>query len=178
METSYIRIFRNKKGQSIIIKSLDWQVLFKFSEFLRNHVSKSEDFFEIKKIFSLKKESESLTDIMKMVEDGDSVLLCALFENKVIGYITILRDTNHKGDLEIFIHKDHRNKGLGKELILSAIKVTKNLDTKSIYLSVRENNRIAINLYKKLGFTKVEKRDNNIIYKKSTVSQIIMIKRI
>ena len=64
----------------------------------------------------------------------------------------------------VVIAPDFRGFGLGKKLLLYAIEELKNRNVKDVYLYVDENNSIAINLYKQIGFFVIStkaKYDNN-----------------
>ena len=55
----------------------------------------------------------------------------------------------------VIVDNKYRGLGLGKKLCLAAILKSKEMGAKYSYLQVIKNNEVAINLYKKLGFTKV-----------------------
>lgn len=61
---------------------------------------------------------------------------------------------------EIYLYDEYRNKGIGTELINS-------VDNPNIYLWVYKNNKSAISLYEKLGFTNVEETDTRYKMKKT-----------
>lgn len=61
---------------------------------------------------------------------------------------------------EIYLYDEYRNKGIGTELINS-------VDNPNIYLWVYKNNKRAISLYEKLGFTNVEETDTRYKMKKT-----------
>lgn len=53
---------------------------------------------------------------------------------------------------DLFIREKYRSKGLGKELLQKLIEISKERDYCKVTLEVREDNRVALHLYKKLGF--------------------------
>lgn len=61
---------------------------------------------------------------------------------------------------EIYLYDEYRNKGIGTELINS-------VDNPNIYLWVYKNNKSAISLYEKLGFTNVEETNTRYKMKKT-----------
>ncbi len=176
MNINFIKTFINKKSQIIKFKSVGWEDLYNFINFLEKHVSHSEDFFQINKIFLEKNEVENMTQLMKLIEDRTCILICALHKDSIVGFSTILRDPKDKntGYFEIFIHRNHRNSGIGSEFIKSILKYSKYMKIKNIKLSVRANNYNAIKLYKKFGFVKTHRENNNILYKKNIYSEIFM----
>jgi len=52
----------------------------------------------------------------------------------------------------MYVKEGYRNKGIGKDLIETAIRYLENEDVEIINLSVSEDNESAISLYKRLGF--------------------------
>lgn len=83
---------------------------------------------------------------------GGNILL-GLINREIVGAV-VLNETGMNGYIPenilvyIAVHRDHRGKGFGKELMLNAIKVTKG----NIALHVEPDNP-ARHLYEKLGFT-------------------------
>jgi RimJ/RimL family protein N-acetyltransferase len=102
-------------------------------------------------------------------KEQNSIMLLALIDSEIISIATInssLKErTKHVGTLGIVISKKHTGLGLGKILMNDLIGWAKqNGVTKKISLVTNENNTVAIELYKKLGF-EVEgllKKDNFI----------------
>jgi RimJ/RimL family protein N-acetyltransferase len=102
-------------------------------------------------------------------KEQNSTMLLALIDSEIISIATINSSqkerTKHVGTLGIVISKKYTGLGLGKTLMNDLIEWTKqNEVTKKISLVTNENNAVAIELYKKLGF-EVEgllKKDNFI----------------
>lgn len=112
----------------------------------------SDEYKETTKTFSKK--------IRKFRLAPGKIIIAALFENEIVGYAAFnngdLRKTKHSGYLTIFIKKDFRGKGLGKEMLKTLIQWGKaNKQMRKMTLSVFSNNKYAIKLYKNTGF-KVE----------------------
>jgi RimJ/RimL family protein N-acetyltransferase len=101
--------------------------------------------------------------------EQNSIILLALIDSEIISIATINSSqkerTKHVGTLGIVISKKYTGLGLGKILMNDLIEWAKqNGVTKKISLVTNENNTVAIELYKKLGF-EVEgllKQDNFI----------------
>jgi RimJ/RimL family protein N-acetyltransferase len=101
--------------------------------------------------------------------EPNSIMLLALIDSEIISIATINSSqkerTKHVGTLGIVISKKYTGLGLGKILMKDLIDWAKrNGVTKKISLVTNENNKVAIELYKKLGF-EVEgflKKDNFI----------------
>lgn len=74
-------------------------------------------------------------------------------EEKVVGFIDFACIPHHEVHLlNIAVHPDYRNLGIGKALLDECILIAKKRQVKSIWLEVRVTNLIAIDLYKKSGF--------------------------
>jgi ribosomal protein S18 acetylase RimI-like enzyme len=80
----------------------------------------------------------------------------ATLNNKVIGWCDISslhRHVHaHVGSLGIGVLASYRGKGIGRALMMSALKAAQAKGLTRVELTVRENNKNAIALYKKLGF--------------------------
>ncbi len=88
------------------------------------------------------------------------IIIIALLKNRVIGFVTFnnrdVRKTMHTGFLSIYLLKEFRGVGLGKELLRNLIQWGRNNKIISkMSLAVFSCNKNAIALYKKVGF-KVE----------------------
>ena len=79
-------------------------------------------------------------------------------KDKIIGFLlySLIYD---RIEIEQFeIEKEERGKGIGDKLLKYLIEKYKNHNIKNITLEVREDNLVAINLYKKYGFKTVALR--------------------
>jgi ribosomal protein S18 acetylase RimI-like enzyme len=87
---------------------------------------------------------------------GDWPHFVALSEGKVVGWcdITSLHRPvfSHAGSLGIGVLSSWRGQGIGEALMRAAIKKAQSRGLTRIELTVREHNKPAIALYKKLGF--------------------------
>lgn len=73
--------------------------------------------------------------------------------------------------MNIVTKKNMRNIGIASQLLTEVIKYCKNLNLKSIYLEVNENNLPAIHLYEKYGFKRIGLRKK---YYNNTDNAILM----
>jgi ribosomal protein S18 acetylase RimI-like enzyme len=82
--------------------------------------------------------------------------LVALAEGKVVGWCDITALDRpvfaHAGSLGIGVLASYRGHGIGRALIQAALEKAKQKALTRIELTVRENNKPAIALYKKFGF--------------------------
>lgn len=124
----------------------------------------------IEQIFNLEKEifknsafnKESTENLVKV---DNSFIYAYLIDERVCGYLMVLDSIDVYEILAIATAEEYRNKGIAQELL-------EKIKTKDIFLEVRENNRKAINFYKKNNFKEVSIRKN--YYSKPTENAIIM----
>jgi len=133
---------------------------------------------------TLKEEVEFIKSVLKGIKDKTAVYLVAECNDKIIGTTRIESEKwrkKHIGRFSIAIIDGYRGVGLGKYLISEIIKLAKNnLDSKPtiIQLEVYANNKLAIGLYKKMGFKTVAKLPRQIQYKGKLVGEQIIMKNI
>ena len=90
-------------------------------------------------------------------------------DNKIVGAL-VYEDIFNRFEVDyIVVDSQYRCKGIATELLKSII----SLEPENITLEVREDNIPAINLYKKLGFEVVSKRQNYY----GNVDGLLMIRR-
>ncbi|MCF7820695.1 MAG: GNAT family N-acetyltransferase [Candidatus Pacebacteria bacterium] len=115
---------------------------------------------------TLKKQEKWFKDYQK---DKNKKFFTILFNNKPIGLVGLsnISKQNKNADLFIMIGEDsYRGRGIGKEAMKFIIGYAfNNLKLHKINLGVIEDNKVAVNLYKKLGF-KIEGKMIDEIYSK------------
>ena len=126
-------------------------------------------------LLSIKKLMDELVEAMDKTEDIDpqlilencqnllrypnSYLLVAEIEDNIVGFInfTTRKTVLHPGLSglidELVITKSHRNKGIGKQLLLAAIEKCKQLGCCEVEVSTENVNSKARKFYKRCGFT-------------------------
>jgi len=73
-------------------------------------------------------------------------------DEKIIGCGLGVLENDFIGLYNIVIDKEYRNKGYGREIVLSLLKLGKENGAKKAYLQVMENNPPALKLYSNVGF--------------------------
>lgn len=84
---------------------------------------------------------------------GHDECICELVVNKIpvgSGFATI--KSGHMGIFNIYITEEYRGNGYGEHLLRALFYWGRQNHAKTAYLNVNEGNKIAIKLYKKLGF--------------------------
>jgi RimJ/RimL family protein N-acetyltransferase len=98
------------------------------------------------------------THIRHHVLDRDSCIFVALSGERLVGQISVRAGSyvrvRHVGTIEMFVDKEYRGCGMGSQLLKQALDWSKrNTSLRKIALSVFADNRSAIALYTKFGFT-------------------------
>jgi len=102
--------------------------------------------------------STTKSKVAKFVGDPKEIMLVAIINEKIIGVISAgklssLPETSRW--LELFVNSNWRGRGIGKLLLQSLIsQCGTNENIQCLVLSVKRNNKTAIDLYLKHGFTK------------------------
>ena len=95
--------------------------------------------------------------------NNQNILLLYKNENKPIGYIFAKKiDDKYLID-GLYIDINFRNKGIAKKLIKGIIKEIYSLGDYEIFINVLKENKVAVNLYKNIGFI-VEQEDELKFY--------------
>ena len=81
----------------------------------------------------------------------------------------------HVGSLGVIVKRDYRDLGIGSRIIDIAIRESKNLNNKEkIILSCFSNNKRALHLYKKMGFSVIGKREKQFYMDSKYHDEILM----
>jgi len=89
----------------------------------------------------------------KILKHPLRVFLVGMKDNEVLGYIIAMKEWDEMHIMNLAVKEEYRNKGIGRSLLHLVIKEAKRMGIKAIYLEVRINNDVAINLYKSFGFS-------------------------
>ena len=85
-----------------------------------------------------------------------SIPLVAICEDRIVGFAGIFKHAHprEKGiaDFGIYLHQDFHNVGLGTMMSNTILAIAEEQRLHRIYLHVVEDNKAAVNLYKKIGF--------------------------
>jgi GNAT superfamily N-acetyltransferase len=86
-----------------------------------------------------------------ILEIGENFL--AIRDRRMIGHAALMPDLGiQDGEYLVFVHQQHRGRGVGTQLTRSALDHARTLGLSEIWLSVDASNFIAIRLYRKFGF--------------------------
>lgn len=92
-----------------------------------------------------------LTNIERLIP------LVAISDERIVGYAAIFKHIHPRemgvSDMGIYLHQDFHNVGLGTVMTETALSVAEEQGLHRIGLHVVEDNVVAVNLYKKFGFS-------------------------
>lgn len=178
-----IFIGKAKNGARIVIrypKMSDLKELWKYI----NKLSQEKTFvlYQGEKV-SLKEEKDWLEKSLARMKKGQEVGLSIFVDNRITGMCGIRlgqKIKQHVGSLGLSIDKDYRGEGLGKLLLEETLKeATKKLTgLKIVTLEVFETNKIAHDLYLKLGFKEYGRLPNGLTHRGKPVDEIFMYKKV
>jgi ribosomal protein S18 acetylase RimI-like enzyme len=178
-----IKIFKGKKIKIEKLSQKDLKLTKEFLNYINSLIEEGAQIVFNKK-FSLKEEEKWIEEQIKNIKKKKQIALVAKDKNGVVGITDIKLKRGrqeHVGEFGISIRKEYRGMGLGEYLmkkVLSLAKKELKPKPKIIRLFVFSTNKIAQNLYKKMGFKIVAKIPKQIQYKGKLVDEIIMIKEI
>jgi len=81
-----------------------------------------------------------------------SEILVADIGNAVVGYVVVSYREEEAKIMSLAVKKEFRGRGIGKMLLKEVIKNARGKGVKRLTLEVRVSNRVAQELYKKMGF--------------------------
>lgn len=174
------KLFGDKKLTIREFQTKDLKNIKKFLEY--NNSFGQDDMLSMVEKITAKEERDFLRGVAKRKADKTGIYLIAEDGKKIAGTADIDLGSyrqKHVGDFGIKIRAEYRGIGLGKylmsEVMKRAIKQLKPTP-KIFFLQVYAMNKLAINLYKKMGFKIVAKVPKVREYKGKLVDEIIMLK--
>jgi ribosomal-protein-alanine N-acetyltransferase len=79
---------------------------------------------------------------------------------RVLGYVCRWIVVDEMQILNLAVHRDHRRRGIGRQLMHQALDEASDAAIRCVTLEVREANLEAVALYESLGFARVGRRSN------------------
>ena len=133
--------------------------------------SHNEQLFEMEKI-CFPSEYWSIGSVKSELLKENSICLIALCEGNFAGYVfsSFVYDESELNRIAVL--PKYRNKKIAISLLEHLIEYMANNNCKTLFLEVRENNKAAIELYKKVGFNTIGIRNN--YYTNPTENAILM----
>lgn len=126
------------------------------------------------------KDNNLINSIIKNAEDEKNLLLVAEDKGEIIGFISAQRGTlmriKHVAYIVIGIRKAYQGKGIGSEFFTRLNVWAKQQEITRLELTVMCNNKKAIHLYEKNGFSVEGIKKNSMLVDGSYVDEFYMSK--
>ena len=173
-----IKTFLAKDGRKVLLRFVrfnDWKDLL----VLINSLVEEKAKIVADKKFSVKKEKEYVKRILKMMKEGEGIYIVPEINGRVVGMCSLKRGrgyASHVGELGLSLLKEYRGKGIGKALLKTCLEIGKEMGIEIVTLGVYDNNKIALKLYRKLGFKRFGLLKKGIKRGKKYINLIYMYK--
>lgn len=128
--------------------------------------------------FTFNEEKKWLKDSLNKIRKNKLHLLVADHDDEIVADVSLTKKDfreSHVAMYGIMIKRGYRSMGLGTVLTKAILEIAKeDPEIKILYLDVNVINKIALGLYKKLGFRKVARLSKRAFYKGKYVDKFIM----
>lgn len=111
--------------------------------------------------------------LFKLLEAGNSTMLAAMQEEKIVGLLVASTTTVESDIYMIVVGEDFKRQGIGRKLLEYLIEDCTEQGLETIFLEVRETNTPAYNLYEAVGFEEIGRRR---AYYSSPIEDALMMK--
>lgn len=170
-----------KKGTSIVIRYPTEADIKKAMDFI-NTISKEQTFITFQgQQLTLEDERKYLLRFYKQIENDEAIKLFVFRDDELIGISDVVpqeRTSDHVGTFGLIIKKEYRGERIGKLLMESVLKETKRLkNIRIIHLGVFADNRLAYDLYKRMGFITYGNLPQGVKHKDHFDDHILMYKK-
>ncbi|MFA5714680.1 MAG: GNAT family protein [Candidatus Paceibacterota bacterium] len=167
-----------KINQKIVIRSPKISDVDSLLEMI-NSLVEERAMITIQKKITLEQERKYLKGIIK---DKESIHLFLIINGEVMGNARITKHENiksHIGEIGISLKKEGRGLGLGEKLFKRVMEIgIKKFKLKIVILYVFAKNKIALSLYKKMGFKKVGTIKGGVKHYEKYDDYVMMVKYI
>jgi L-amino acid N-acyltransferase YncA len=173
------RTFTSRDGTDVVLRGLKWSDLDDLLE-LHNELIEEEAMIGGDKTLTRDQQVDRHADMMKDVEKGRSVVVIAEANGKVVGMTNAKNRggrLRHTAGLGVFVRREHRDQGIGSEMMRELETQARRIGVEVLYLEVYSISP-AIELYKRLGYTEYGRLPGGIKYRGGYVDIVSMYKRI
>ncbi|WP_418282151.1 N-acetyltransferase family protein [Halorubrum sp. DTA98] len=94
-----------------------------------------------------------------LLSEGENVV--AADRDRLVGHVVYTPSDGDRPELAVFVHPSFQERGIGTELCKHAIAAAADADREALELHVESSNRAALSVYRRLGFTVVD-RDGDV----------------
>jgi ribosomal protein S18 acetylase RimI-like enzyme len=173
------RTFTSRDGARVVLRRLRWGDLDDLLE-LHNELIEEEAMIGGDQPMTREQQVDRHADLMKNVEKGQSVVVIAETEGKLVG-MTNARNRGgrlrHTAGLGIFVKKGYRDRGIGSEMMRELETQAGKAGVEVLYLEVYSISP-AVELYRRLGYTEYGRLPGGIKYRGEYVDAVSMYKRV
>ena len=92
------------------------------------------------------------------------------------GIVSMVKDWAHI--MNMCVAPGYRRRGLGRRILLQLLQVAKRHHAHHAWLEVRPSNLPAVNLYRKMGFRKIQIRKNYYMLPSGKENALVMVRRL
>lgn len=171
--------FTVKDGREVILRTPKWEDLDDLLHFINALEKEDLDFLsEIRKM-TRDAEADWLGNRLAEMEKEKVIDLVAEVDGRVIERSAVNMKSgimSHIGDLTISILLEHRELGIGTEMMKILIKESRKVGLKILVLRVFGNNDRAIHVYEKLRFKETGRIPKGFIRKGKYLDDVTMVK--
>ncbi|APW97115.1 histone acetyltransferase [Halobiforma lacisalsi AJ5] len=105
--------------------------------------------------------------LSRMLEEGRNFV--ADLEGTLVGHAFYTPADHAEPELAVFVHQDYHGRGIGTELCKRIVASGAATDRDAIVLEVERSNRVAVHVYRKLGFETV--RDGRELFMRRSLEE-------
>ena len=148
------RTFVAKDGRKVILRPVKWEDLDDLMGFINSLVEEGADIVRNEKV-TRSEEAEWLGRLLARIEKGEIIDIAAEVDGKVVAHAEVGKRSGpmrHVGDFGIAIKRGYRGIGIGTQIMQTFIGESKKAGLKTLVLDVFDTNKIAKQLYQKMGF--------------------------
>ncbi len=169
---------KDKYGTPILLRTPSMKDLDALVGYMNSLVDENADILLGKRI-SVKDEKQWLTDIMKRTKKGTYLYIVAERDGEIAGTANFARGIHrqsHVAGFGVSVNKKFRKLGMGSLLAKEIFKRARRKGVRIITLGVLPRNKIAIKMYRKMGFKKYGLLPRSVGMGRGYTDEILMYK--
>jgi RimJ/RimL family protein N-acetyltransferase len=178
-----LKTFTTKSGRTATLQYPQWEMLSQLLDYI-NTLSKENTFIRFSgEEITLTEEAKYLASIHVEMELQQKVYVYCTVDGQLVGVCEVgkiaeLKERGkHMARLGITVAKDFRGEGIGEELAKTTIEEAQRQieGIRTIILECFAINTVALNLYRKLGFTEVGRIPGYLKHNEEYVDEVQMV---